>query len=755
MIKQSLNGKWKLYYCNELEKDLKSPSELSVSNESVECIVPGNVELDLSRQGLLPEDLFFADNMKECEKYETYQWWYEKEFDLKPDELQSDLYLCFEGTDTFAEYFLNGIRIGESHNMLIPHEFCINKAAKEKNILHVKISSTVLKEHNEDYSALSLMVNPYPAQRSVAIRKAPHTYGWDILPRAVSAGLWRSVSLIRREKVEFRQLFCFCGEEIKYNELHMTFLFDLDCPFSILKKSEIVISGKCRDSEFCVKKPLKARAGKIKFDFKNPYLWWPKGYGEPNLYDIKAEVISDGKILARKEFKAGLRTIRLDRTETTDGKNGNFAFVINDEEIFCKGTNWVALDAFHSRDAQRYEKALKLLDDIGCNMVRMWGGNVYEDDEFYDFCDSHGIMVWQDFAMACNAYPHTREFLEEIENEAITIVKKLRHHPSIVLWAGDNECDSVMLNEAVWQNPNINPITRDVFARVIYNHDFTRPYLPSSPYYSQKAFDSGSWDSPSENHIWGPRDYYKSKFYSESKAHFISESGYHGCPSEESLRKFLPEEDIYPGAITDAQILHSTDWDGDDKRVRLVSEQIIQMFGFLPDNMEDFVFASQLSQAEATKYFVERMRIGRPCKKGILWWNLIDGWPQVSDAVVDYYFNKKLAYKWLKTSQMPFCIMIDEIENWNLKVVAGNDTLKNVSGKVTVSDIDSGEVLFESDFEVEKNRSETIGEIRMMYSSHKFLVIKWNIDGKEYKNHYICGQVPLDLEKCREWTRKF
>lgn len=748
MKKVNLNGEWKLYFYDQLKKDIKTPSELS-EEKYINCTVPGNVELDLSAAGLLPEDLYFGSNMKKCEKFETYAWWYEKEFDIDKDNLSQNLYLQFDGVDCIAEYFLNGKKIGESDNMLTEYEFCIDDVKQEKNILHVKINSFVLSEHEEEFCERTLLINPYTHQKSVEIRKAPHMHGWDILPRAVSAGIWRDVYLVTKEMVEFKQ-FSYIPAKYQYGNMLVYFCYEISCPYEKINGSKIVIRGKCRDSCFEVESDLKTHAGRVDLNIENSKLWWPKGYGEANLYDIKAEIICDGVTLAEYECRMGLRTIKLINSYVADESDGKFAFLINGKEVFCMGTNWVALDAFHSRDKERYPEALALLDDIGCNMVRMWGGNVYEDTEFYDFCDEHGIMVWQDFSMACNAYPHTDRFLKEIEREAIFIIKKLRNHACITLWAGDNECGSVML-DCIWADPNDNIITRDILKRAVFNHDTWKPYLPSSPYFGAEVMDANGKKMPAEQHVWGPRDYFKSNFYSENNAHFISECGYHGMPSRTSLEKFLEQDDLKPGAITDNNIIHSTDWRGIDSRVRLVSDQVIQLFGEIPEDMDDYILASQISQAEAMKYFVERMRINRPEKSGILWWNLIDGWPNVSDAVVDYYFDKKIAYDYIKKSQQPFCIMMDEPEFWNSKIVASNNTLKKIEGRVKVTDGESGEVLFEKEFIVPENCSVPLGEIKLYYSEQRLFLIEWETEGNKYFNHYISGKVPLSLEKYKKW----
>jgi beta-mannosidase len=288
----------------------------------------------------------------------------------------------------------------------------------------------------------------------------------------------------------------------------------------------------------------------------------------------------------------------------------------------CKGTDWVPMDAFHCRDAERYGKALELAKDIGCNIIRCWGGNVYEDHEFFDFCDRNGIMVWQDFAMACYSYPETERFKKKLQDEATAVIRKLRNHPCIILWAGDNEVDA----GTRLFDPNSNSLTREVIPKCVELNDIGRPYLPSSPYISPEAYASGfrsqAYGSAlPEDHLWGPRDYYKSEFYKSNRACFVSETGYHGCPSLESIKKFITPEKVWPYAGNDEWILHSTDQNGNDKRVMLMEKQVRVLFGKVPTEPKEYILASQISQAEAKKYFIERMRVDRPHKTGIIWWN--------------------------------------------------------------------------------------------------------------------------------------
>ena len=733
----SLCGEWNIK--GRKENTLDEPISLKGQ-------VPGCVQLDLSRAGYLPEDLFFGENILEAEKYEHHEWWYEKTFTAPQEKI--NIYLVFEGVDCLAEYYLNGTKIGESANMLISHEFRIDDYLKDgENALTVHIKSATLSAEKKDYSVR--MINSLSAD-GCHLRKAPHSFGWDIMPRAVNAGLWREVRLEVRDEIYFSQTFIadvFDGK---------TFYYTLCTDNEYVNDVEIELIGSCGDSTVSGKHRCKRRYGRFILTIDNPKLWFPYGYGDANIYDCKARIYKGGELIHEKDISFGIREVRLERRDPEGYDKGQFRFLINGVEIMCKGSNWVPLDAFHCRDAERYDKALELVRDIGCNILRMWGGNVYEDHKFFDFCDRNGIMVWQDFAMACAQYPETDEFEKAINDEVSKVIRKLRQHPSIVLWAGDNEVDACF----PMYNPNENKITREWIPQCVKDNDIGRPYLPSSPYISPKMYEAGFRSQVPgsiipEEHTWGPRDYYKSDYYKNNNAHFISEAGYHGCPCLESIKKFISPEHVWPYKNNPEWILHSSDQNGNDARVMLMEKQVRQIFGEVPTNPEDYALASQISQAEAKKYFIERMRTGRPEKTGIIWWNLLDGWPQMSDAVVDYFFEKKLAYGFIKRSQAPFSIAAGEISNWALPIYACNDTLQPKCGKYTVKDAESGEILHGSDFVAEKNASTLLVNLPSYYSDKRMLIIEWEIDGEFGYNHYMCGYPPFSFEFYKEMIKKY
>jgi beta-mannosidase len=753
LISQNLNGVWKLYYFPQGKYPGTKPENLN-KLEGIPAEVPGNVELDLAKAGELPENLYFGENILSLKPYETYEWWYEREFIVPKEASHKFTEIIFHGVDCLAEYWLNGEPLGNSDNMFIEHRFAITGRMKvgDSNTITVRLRSPLVEAAEKIYEPLYSSTWIPLNMQQIWIRKAGHSYGWDIMPRALSAGLWRTVELVIHDEIEINDLY-FHTVSIAQDEAVMKVHFEVNATLEHYRELDIRISGRCGDSSFTTMAKVTFKAGATIFKIADPKLWWPRGYGEAELYEVCAEIIFKGKVVAKKKDMFGIRTVELLRTETTSVENpGEFLFKINGTKIMCKGSNWVPADAFHSRDAERYEKILSLFEDLNCNMIRCWGGNVYEDHEFFQICDRSGFMVWQDFAMACAIYPQIEEFYEKIRKEAVAVVRKLRRHPSIVLWSGDNECDSMAY--AMGYDPGFNKITREVLPQAIFPSDPFRPYLPSSPYVSPVIVQKKNLRLMPEDHLWGPRDYFKSKFYAESPAHFASEMGYHGCPNLTAIKSFIDGQYLWPYQGNSQWILHSSDQMGNPYRVKLMADQIIELFGSLPDNLDEFIIASQISQAEAKKFFIEMTRIRKWEKTGILWWNVMDGWPQFSDAIVDYYFGKKLAYYFIKRIQQPFCIMLDEPENWHVNVVAGNDSLKDYKGQYRIWDADTDQTLQEGRFHVKANENRILGAIRVSRSDKKLLLVEWSVNGEKYGNHYLLGTPPFSLDIYRKWLHK-
>lgn len=749
MERINLGGKWKLTGKRAWQDN---------SLITLDTTVPGEAQLALIEEGILPKDIYMGKNLKALEEYEDYEWWYERT--IVAPKNRTNIWLVFKGVDCVAEYYLNGVKFAESDNAFIAHEFRVDEYLNDgENLLTVHIKSHIAEIHKTKLDLFDFAATRKDTSDITALRRPIHTYGWDIMPRCVTAGIWRDVYLEVRDKIYFTQAYF----DFRYINLNwVNFYYETESEFKDFKNVTIKIDAVCGDSEIHVENnpgysknnKIAYKSGCISFDFNDAKLWWPIGYGEQNIYDASIKILSDEKLV--HEFKTcfAIRNIELERTALTDGKNGYFRFKINGEEIMCKGTNWVPLDAFHSRDKERLLNALNLAKDCGCNTIRCWGGNVYEDHEFFDFCDESGIMVWQDFAFACYNYPQGEWFTKKVEKEVEYIVKEYRRHPSIILWCGDNEIDYPHTAKNIL--PSMNILSRKVIPETVRKHDIMRPYLESSPYISDEiavGYNESSATCSSEAHLWGCRAYYKSDFFKQSKAHFVSEIGYHGCPSFKSIRKFITNENVWPYNNSE-WALHSTDWQERLNRVTLMEKQVRQMFGFVPNNPDDYALASQISQAEAFKYFIERMRIDRPNKSGVIWWNLLDGWPQMSDAVVDYYYEKKLAYHYIKRVQKPFIVAVGELNDWYMPVYLCNDTLVEKKGNVKIYDADTKKVLLEKEFTAPKNTSVVLDYIEGYYYEKKLLIIEWEVDGEKGYNHYLMGSPAHDFEKYKNWIKK-
>ena len=747
----SLDGAWRLSYHLEDGPMPDTPEALRQARwPSIEAQVPGNVELDLVRAGL-EEDPFYDQNLYSYRKYEFYQWWFERAFEVPADCQGRRCVLVFEGLDTYADVFVNGVKVGQADNMFIAHEFDVTQALRfgGENALHVRVRSAINEARKQDFPAM--LIGGESSDEYTRIRKPASSFGWDIMPRLLSAGLWRGVRLEARDATRLTQVYIAIARlKDGAARLACRVRFETDDP--TISGFSLRVTGRCGDSAFEREKILYFVSGAMDIDVPDAKLWWPAGYGPQNLYDTAVELLKDGRVVDARRLRVGIRRFEIVNV-LEPGDAGEFKIVCNGVPILAKGSNWVPMDAMHSRDAARVDAAMALFRDCGCNIVRCWGGNVYEDHRFFDLCDEYGVMVWQDFAMACAAYPTDAAFAAALEREATSVVRKLRNHPSILLWAGDNECDEGQVGRGFPTYANrYNPLTREVLPRVISMNDPWRAFLPSSPYIPESI---ARYDTP-EQHNWGARAYFKDDFYKHSSAHFISECGYHGCPPVSSLKRYIPEDKLVPWLNNDAWDTHDTDYLPKGRRgysrVRLMHDQVRIFFGEAPEDLARFSRLSQIVQAEAKKFFIERTRIKKWRRTGIIWWNMIDGWPQISDAVVDYYYAKKLAYHYIRRAQRPVCLMMDELVDWTHAVVLGNDSRESHEVTWRVEDGDTGEILLSGETLSPANENVTLGSIREMAGTQKLYILRWTVDGTEYANHYLAGFPHFDADQAFKYV---
>ncbi len=775
------DGAWTLFFGTQDKNAPQNPDELAKSDfKRIDATVPGNVEIDLQKAGII-ENPEKGDNVWNLRKYETYQWWYQRSF-KKPEIKNGErIELCLDGIDCIADIWLNNKKIAHTENMFVEHHFDVTDLLEKNNEISVCIYSTLLEARKHLRNNFGVRYDALA--EAVSIRKAAHSFGWDILPRLMSTGLWKDVKL-EIIPADYWESVYWVTKKVdvknKTADLYLDWQFSTDR----LNVDDLTMKiSLSRNNIVAYEKSIKVytTVGRERiWDLKDVDFWWTRGLGEPALYEAKLQLIdSTGKVLCENIQNMGIRKIDLVVTPINTKENpGEFVFVVNGERVFIKGTNWVALDALHSRDIQHLDTAMNMLVDLNCNMVRLWGGNVYENDRFYDLCDKNGILVWQDFTMGCTIYPQNREFSETIRKEATKAIVRLRNHPCIALWAGNNENDVSLEwgDDQINIDPNTDVISRQVLPLAVREWDPKTPYLPSSPFISSEVFNTekkiNSKLSP-EMHLWGPRGFYKAPFYTENTAKFVSEIGYHGCPNLESLEKMMDKDFVYPWINADktsgkpitgneiASLIWNEQWqckatmthpnsEVNSQRNHLMTNQINCVFGEVPADLNQFITASQIVQAEAMKYFIEFWRMNKGDRNGILWWNLRDGWPIISDAIVDFYGSKKLAYQYIKRVQTDVCVMIGDAVSGNHPLVAVNDTRNDKIVEVSVTENESKRIIWSDKISIKANSKLNLTGIPRVERAQLW-IIKYEVDGKIYKNHYVAYSSPMDFKKYFSW----
>lgn len=782
---QSLDGQWSLTYGNCPDAPQNLPESAPPAEwPTIRATVPGNVELDLVAAGKL-EPLERGNRVYQALTLESYQWWFRRSFTAEPTPAGHTAELVFDGLDCLATVWLNGTLLGTLQNMLIPHRFDVTKLlrAGQANEIVVRIDPAVpagLAAPRTDWE-----VAPDGHWESLPIRKAPHMYGWDIMPRIVSAGLWRGVRIEWVRPARFTSAYWFTRSAdaktrravvaVEWEALGSEQVMGARVEAVLRRNGKTVYRGES----------AAVSGGELDCVLEPADLWWPRGYGEAALYEAELTLRDrKGAVLDRRMERIGVRTVELDMTDIITPQNpGQFGFVVNGEPIFVKGADWSPMDGLHSRDPQHLETVFAMVPELNCNILRCWGGNVYESDRFFELCDQSGVLVWQDFAMACAEYPQDDGFLQKIATEVEAVVPRLRNHASLALWSGNNEVDDALVPHKPPVDPNLDKISRRVIPGVLARLDPHRSFLPSSPYHSPAVFAAGNGGNlMPEVHLWGPRGYFKAPFYTESPAHFVSEIGYHGCPERASLEKMFDPKFVYPwvkDAPPEAAMQQGHDsmpgrlWNdqwltksvrfrpGDRSthgRNNLMLKQVMAFFGAVPDDLDEFILASQITQAEAMKFFIDFWRQQKGPRRGIIWWNLRDGWPIISDGLVDYYNARKLAFQYIQRAQRDVQAICCEPVEGKHAVVVINDTLRAVKGRVAVRQAGSAEKLLEAEFSVEPNGKTHVGAIPHPAAQELWL-IDWSVEGPgqgtgAFASHYLAVTAPIELAQYKVWMKR-
>jgi beta-mannosidase len=690
------------------------------------AIIPGTVQTDLLSNHLI-EDLYYSDNELKNKWIENENWVYRKIFVVDKSEQNQNAELVFEGLDTYATVFLNDRKILTADNMFRTYKLDVDSFLIEgENELKIIFESPIQKAIPV-YDALSYRLpadnDRNDKQTSVFTRKAPYQYGWDWGQRYVTMGIWRPVYL------QFWKEF-----KVIENRLHQIHLSDaqalvawnaqvfseaetqLSCTIN-LGKEELV------NREFKLIKGVNQLADT--FQIENPKRWWPNGYGEQNLYSFELELKNENqRFLAEK--KLGFRTIEFVSLPDSIGKS--FYFEVNGFPIYAKGANYIPQDNFlHNVDSLRYTALIKSVKLANMNMLRVWGGGVYESDLFYDLCDKNGILVWQDFMFACSLYPGDSAFLKNVEMEARDQIARLRDHPSLAFWCGNNEINELWFNWGyqkklgysvsdslkIWND--YQKLFQHLLPTLVKELNPETVYWVSSPMIgwghteSLKKGDSHYWG------VWWGKEPFE--VYEKKVPRFASEFGFQSFPQMSTLYSFADSSQMF--LESDAMQAHQKSSIGNQTIVEYMERDFP-----VPENFEDFVYVSQLVQAYGVGKALEAQRQAKPRSMGSLYWQLNDCWPGISWSGLDYFGNwKALHYE----AQHDFATFLISINGHSVYIVS--DSLDSVDALLQLRMMSfGGELLFEKEIKIKlgSNSSRLVytipSEIRTAYPANQFLI---------------------------------
>ncbi|RDE35652.1 glycoside hydrolase family 2 protein [Parageobacillus thermoglucosidasius] len=701
-----INKNWKIQ-CFDVgqAKDLEIADPNYMDHFWISAKVPGDVHSILLEKNLL-DDPFFGHNDWKAKWVEEKVWWYRTEFMFEKDSLEEDerLELVFEGLDTFATIYLNGVELGSTENMFISHTFDVTREiVNGRNVIAVKFNpvSYQLKDKEKNYWA------GFDKNRIWA-RKAQYHFGWDWGPQILTVGIWKEVRLEKRKIAKIKSVY---ARTLDIQDSRALVQIDIYTKnFVRGKQLRAEITLKNQEQQFSQTVNIDKDRATITLNIDNPKLWWTHDLGEPNLYQLAVVLKWEDEVLDIYETEIGIRTIEVMQRDREG--NRRFTFVLNGVEMFAKGANWIPVDSFlGSVPESRYRHLVQLAKEANMNMLRVWGGGIYEKDVFYQECNRQGILVWQDFMFACALYPdYNRNYMENVRQEVVSVIKRLRNHPSVALWCGNNENDWLYEVERAAGNIRTpfygEKIYHELIPELLEELDPSRFYWPSSPYggndhNSAEEGDRHNWQ------VWHgniePRRFGQNlgqnisvegvsfRNYKKDHTRFCSEFGMHASANRYTLEKNMPEGAFY--------------WGSDELAYRNKDyhhiKGILLMEGYtgIPNNIEEYMNYSMLTQAEGLKYGMEHYRRNKPQTSGALIWQLNDCWPGTSWSMIDYYLLPKASYYYSKKFNAPLLYTLEHDPGDDLHLWVVNDRLEEVRDTLVFEVFRfNGEIVYSKEF---------------------------------------------------------
>ena len=679
MVQKEINENWKF--------------SQSGKNEWLPAKVPGTVHTDLLENGKI-EDPFYRLNELDLQWIDKVDWEYKTTFTVTDTMMRKDVIeVDFKGLDTYADVFVNGKKVLSADNMFREWNADVKSFLKEgENELHIVFRSPItegIKKYDAQGYVIPVSDNDLAKigqveggkMVSIYTRKAGYHFGWDWGPRLVTSGIWRPVILKAWDeaKIENLQLI---QNKVTNDKATFTAVFEIKAVKN--KKANLTIQNEgitLATAAVQLKKGIEKY--RVDFEISNPKLWWSNGLGEAHLYNIRGDLNIGGRKVS-EETRIGIRTLELVREKDNDGTS--FYFKLNGHPVFMKGANYIPNDVFLPRvTLENYKTVIETAKLSNNNMLRVWGGGVYEDDVFYDLCDEAGILIWQDFMFACAMFPGDEAFLDNVKHEAIDNVKRLRNHPSIGLWCGNNEILAAwkgwgwQQKEEAKSKENADKIWQayvDIFHKilpdVVKEYDSQRSYWSSSPSSGEGIpADLVNGDEHYWGVWWGKEPF---QTYATHLPRFMSEYGFQSFPEIATVRKYaLPEDyDIFSEVMKSHQ--RSSIGNG------TIDYYMRQEYN-KPKDFESFLYVNHVLQAEGIKFGLEGHRRAMPFCMGSLYWQINDVWPVASWSSTDYYQNWKALQYYVKKGFEPVLISpyIDDIK---LKIGIVNDKLEEINAEM-------------------------------------------------------------------------
>ena len=675
----SLNGDWLINNYDGQHGNWEEFVKPDVCLEGfIGAIVPGEIHLDLEREGVI-KDCLYGRNALEARWVEEDIWVYRKVINLDDRDISKCSKLIFEGLDTFSYIYINGEKVAQHNNCFVP---CIinttGKFIAGENTIAVRIDSGLYESY--DKSRKYIYAQPDYLTNRAWIRKPQYQFSWDWNPHLINVGIWKDVRIEFSENIFLTQssVTVDLSEDLQTANLNIKSFLDNLADDAV----KVKITAKIKDTDIVVSKDFEVTKGENLYDFEvlieNPRLWFPKPFKTQFMYDIDVNIEVESHNIISYSKRVGIRKVTIDKSKHP--KRGNyFILEVNGVPVFAKGGNWVPLDIIGARvTPQRTRECVELAAEANFNLLRLWGGGYYADHHMLDACDELGILVWHDCIFACSQYPGDDfKFVKNVMAEITYQVRELAHHPSLAVWCGNNELEWLCNVDFVMERSQLPDysIFHKRIPNIVEAEDPSKPYWPSSPY-SETGTDHNS-PYTGDQHPWDvsishPTDKSNYWMYRDMECRFPNEGGVLGASTKDSLKEFIPKEEINIG---------SKSWIYHDNALSFFKGGSTYDFVKFWTDLDarsmdvcDYLFMSGGIQSEGLYEYSSNFRARKFDSSSSVFWMYNDSWPSThSWTIVDYYFKKRFPYYPVKNAFEPICIF-PVIQDGKIRIIAVNDT---------------------------------------------------------------------------------